>query len=101
MMQYDGGNTMTASFDLAAKAQTLETTLETTAQTLETTLETTAQTLETTAQTTSVNFQATVGVPLNCYLDTLPISWGIEIIPLPIIAYQNEYGRLIYEEISN
>lgn len=81
-MQYDGGNTMATSFDLTATAPTLALTTPTT-------------------QTPSVKYQATVGVPLNYYVGTLPISWGIEIIPLPIIAYQTEYGRLIYEAISN
>lgn len=85
-MQYDGGNTMTTPYDLTATAPTLAPTLALTAPT---------------TQTTSVKYKATVGVPLNYYFDTLPISWGIEIIPLPITAYQTEYGRLIYEAISN
>ena len=84
-MQYDG-NTMTTSFDLTATAPKLEPTLVLT---------------EPTVQTPTVKYQATMGVPLNYYFDTLPISWGMEIIPLPIIAYQNEYGRFIYEAILN
>ena len=75
---------MTTSFDLTATAPTLTQTLVLTAPTV---------------QTPSVKYQATVGVPLTYYFDTLPISWGVEIIPLPITAYQTEYGGFIYEAI--
>lgn len=54
-----------------------------------------------TASMPTVKYPATVGTHLNYYFDTLPISWGMEIIPLPIIGYETEYGSYIYEALSN
>ena len=83
MMQRSGGNTMTTPLtDLAS-----------------TILTPTAPILTPTSPT--VKYPATVGMHLNYYFDALPISWGMEIIPLPIVGYEAKYGRYIYEAISN
>lgn len=90
MMQRSGGNTMTTPLtDLASTILTPTTPI----------LTPTAPIL--TPTSTTVKYPATVGMHLNYYFDALPISWGMEIIPLPIVGYEAKYGRYIYEAISN